>query len=119
MPATNAMMEEATRACIDACAHCHQICLETAMNHCLETGGEHVAPEHFRLMLGCAQLCRLSADFMLSGVRFHHRLCGLCAEVCEACAHDCERIGGMERCVAACRACAQSCRQMAGSHPLP
>jgi len=22
------------RACIDACSRCHQVCLETAMNHC-------------------------------------------------------------------------------------
>lgn len=35
------------------------------------------------------------------------------AKICEECATDCERIGGVEECVAACRACAKECRQIA------
>ncbi len=37
-----------------------------------------------------------------------------CAEICEACAESCDRIGGkeMESCAEACRRCAQSCREM-------
>lgn len=112
-------MEEAMQACIDACVRCHQVCLQTATNYCLETGGRHLEPEHFRLMLACAEICRVSADFMLMDSRFHHRVCGVCAEICEACATDCERVGDMAHCVEACRSCAQSCRQMADSRPLP
>jgi hypothetical protein len=40
--------------CIDICLDCHKTCLGMAMNHCLETGGEHAAPAHFRLMMACA-----------------------------------------------------------------
>ncbi|MCE7914192.1 MAG: four-helix bundle copper-binding protein [Nitrosomonas sp. PRO4] len=99
------------QACIAACSNCHQVCLQMAMNHCLETGGKHVEPSHFRLMMSCAELCQTSANFLLSG--FHQNtLCGICADICEACAMDCERIGGMEECVQACKKCAETCRQM-------
>jgi hypothetical protein len=99
--------------CIAACSHCHQVCLQTAMNHCLEAGGKHVEAAHFRLILNCAEICQTSANFQLSSSAFHHRVCEVCAEICEACALSCEEIGGMEACVKSCRACAESCRQMA------
>jgi hypothetical protein len=41
--------EQAMQACIEACSHCHQVCLKTAMNHCLETGGKYVEAKHLRL----------------------------------------------------------------------
>lgn len=101
------------QSCIDICNRCAQMCLQTAMNHCLETGGRHVEPEHFRLMMSCAEICQLSANFMLMNSRFHTRTCGVCAEVCEACAMDCDSIGDMEECASICHKCAESCRQMA------
>lgn len=100
-------------SCIQACNQCHQICLQTAMNYCLNTGGKHLEPEHFRLMISCSEICQTSANFMLSNSRFHSRTCAVCAEVCEACAADCRMIGGMDECVQACENCAESCRQMA------
>lgn len=105
--------EHAMQACIDACTRCYQVCLHAAMNHCLETGGKHVKPKHFRLLMSCAEICQTSANFQLGSSPFAHRLCGLCAEVCEACAADCEKIGDMEECVEVCKECAESCRNMA------
>lgn len=99
------------QACITACNHCHQVCLQTAMNHCLETGGKHVEANHFRLLMNCADICQTSANFLLSGSH-QHTLCEVCAEVCEACAADCEKLGDMSECVKVCRDCAASCRQM-------
>jgi hypothetical protein len=29
--------EHGLQACIEACSRCHQVCLQTAMNHYLET----------------------------------------------------------------------------------
>jgi len=84
------------------------------MNRCLELGGKHVEPQHFRLMMNCAEICRTTADFMLSSSSMHARICAACAEVCEACAQSCEQVGNMQECVQACRRCATSCRQMAG-----
>src|SRR5947208_9406441 len=99
--------------CIEHCTLCHKTCLEMAMNRCLETGGKHVEPEHFRLMMNCAEICQTSANFMLSGSDLHNLTCGVCAEVCRRCAEDCERVGGMQECVDACRRCADTCAQMA------
>jgi len=99
--------------CIEACLSCYRTCLGTAMNLCLETGGRHVEPAHFRLMMACAEICRTSAHFMLINTPHHKHTCHECAELCAEFADDCERIGGMEECVAICRACAESCRKMA------
>jgi hypothetical protein len=84
------------------------------MNHCLEAGGKHVEPTHFRLMINCAEICRTAADFMLSNSPLHARICAACAEVCDACAQSCEQVGDMDECVQVCRRCAESCRKMAG-----
>ena len=101
-------------SCIEACQSCSATCLQTAMHHCLETGGKHTEPDHFRLMMACVEVCRASAALMLIGSPAHRLQCDLCAKICEDCAADCERIGGMDKCVAACRACASECRRMAG-----
>jgi hypothetical protein len=99
--------------CIDECLSCYRLCTETAMTHCLESGGRHVEPIHLRLMMNCAELCRTSAGFMMSASSMHAHVCGACAVVCDACADSCEQIGDMDDCVQACRSCAQSCHQMA------
>ncbi|HZW21310.1 four-helix bundle copper-binding protein [Noviherbaspirillum sp.] len=107
------MTSSAMQHCIDDCLHCYRTCLQTAMNHCLEAGGRHTEPEHFRLMMHCAEICRTSAEFMLGSSPLHAPVCAACAEVCHACAQSCEQIGEMDECVQACRACMESCRQMA------
>jgi hypothetical protein len=101
------------RQCIEECLRCYQMCASEASLHCLEAGGKHVAPEHFRLMLACAEICRTSAHFMLLGTDQHRHTCAACAQVCEACARSCEQVGGMQECVEVCRRCAESCRRMA------
>lgn len=108
-------MNQEMKQCIERCLECYRVCREMAMNHCLETGGEHVAPEHFRLMINCADICQTAADFMLSSSELHARICAACAEVCDACAQSCQELDGMERCVQACRQCAESCRRMASA----
>ncbi len=109
------MPQHDMQECIDNCLACYRSCQETAMNHCLEKGGKFVEPEHFRLMLSCAEICRTSADFMLSGSPLHAQTCAVCAGVCEACAESCERLGEMDECARICRVCADSCREMAGA----
>lgn len=99
--------------CINNCTHCHAICLQTAMNHCLIVGEKHIEPKHFRLILNCASICETSANFQLSGSSFSQQICKLCAEICTACAESCEEIGDMAECVEACKRCAETCRSMA------
>lgn len=104
------------RECIENCKQCHSVCTETAQ-HCLHMGGKHSEAAHIRLLLDCADICQTSADFMLRGSAKHALTCGTCAEICLACAEECERIGPedriMKHCADICRACAESCKQMA------
>jgi hypothetical protein len=109
-------ISEDMRSCIQNCSDCHAICTETAI-HCLTMGGPHAAPGHIALLLDCAQICATSADFMTRGSPLHRLTCGACAEICQQCADDCERMAGgdqqMLQCVEMCRRCAASCRDMA------
>lgn len=101
------------QSCIDECLRCHTVCLADAINHCLQMGGAHAAPDHIRIMLDCAQICATAADFMARGSAYHAQVCRVCAEICAACAASCEAVGSMDDCVAACRACEAGCRRMA------
>lgn len=84
-----------------------------AMAHCLDVGGDHTEPRHFRLMMSCAEIRKTSAQFMLFGSMHHKHICGECAEICDECATSCEQLRDMQACVVACRRCAESCRAMA------
>lgn len=109
------MMGEAMQNCIQACTTCHSVCMET-LQHCLKMGGKHSEQAHIVLMMDCAEICQISANFMLRGSPLHTLTCGACAEVCDRCAEDCSRFGDdamMARCAEACRMCAQSCHEMA------
>jgi hypothetical protein len=108
-------MSPAMQQCIEDCQRCHNICLQMAMDDCLRLGGKHVAPDHFRLMRDCAEICETTANFMLGSSSKHAEVCGVCADICEACAQSCAQIGNMDDCVKACQQCADSCRKMIGS----
>jgi hypothetical protein len=101
------------RSCIEECLRCQTICLSEAIGHCLEKGGRHTEPAHFKLMLDCAEICQTAANFMARGSDHHRHICGECAEICRACAESCETVGDMKECVDACRRCAESCEKMA------
>nr|WP_298723918.1 four-helix bundle copper-binding protein [uncultured Steroidobacter sp.] len=100
------------KQCIEDCERCYRVCFSMAMNHCLEQGGPHVEPAHFRLMIICAELCRVTADAMLANFALHEELCRACSRVCAECAESCRKLDGMEECVDACEHCAKSCAAM-------
>jgi hypothetical protein len=101
--------------CMEALGHCHATCLSTAAVHCLESGGEHVRPQHFRLMLDCAAACAFAADALARKSQFHNRICALAGDIATTCGRDCEALGGMEACAAACRETARLCAEVAKS----
>ena len=107
--AHDAAMDE----CIRLCLQCYRTCQATLSQHCLEVGGAHVEPVHFRLMLACAEVCRTSAHLMITGSHVHKLQCAACAQVCRECAKSCAALGDMQDCVAACETCADSCERMA------
>ena len=98
--------------CVDACLDCFKACQQMALTHCLQVGGAHVAPEHFRLMLDCAELCRAAATLMLNGSTAQFELCALCARLCRECANSCRKLDGMDECVSECERCADLCERM-------
>jgi hypothetical protein len=110
------MSPQHMQQCIQECTSCHQTCL-AAIQQCLQKGGRHAGHTHIRLLADCAQICTVSADFMLRGSDMHPRTCGVCALVCARCAEDCQRLSAddeqMRRCADVCRKCAESCRRMA------
>lgn len=107
-------MSLAMQTCIQLCWECRHTCQETLFNHCLAMGGAHVEQAHVRVMADCIQACQTSADFMTRGSALHGYQCAACAEICDACARSCEKIGGkeMKACADACRRCAEACRDM-------
>ena len=103
------------QSCISKCHECHQVCLET-LTHCLDKGGKHAEAAHIRLLIDCARICDLSADFVIRKSPFGEKACYLCGDICEKCAASCESIGDdeqMRRCAHVCRQCAESCRETA------
>lgn len=101
------------RSCIEDCHACATTCLSDAVQHCLSKGGRHTEPQHFKLMLDCAEMCQTAVNFMARGSEHVAHICRECAEICRACAASCEALGDMPECVEACRRCAQSCDTMA------
>ena len=102
------------KACIDACSTCHEVCTETA-NYCLEKGGKHATAAHIMLLLNCAEIAAACVSFMAGKSPFHVQLCGLCAEICEKCAKECESFDDeiMKKCAAVCRKCVEFCKSHA------
>lgn len=104
--------------CIQNCTLCAQTC-EQVIQHCLSKGGMHAEQAHIRLLQDCMDSCLMSAKFMVRGSEFHSQFCGTCAQVCHACARDCERMSDdemMKMCADVCRRCAESCQKMAAAH---
>jgi hypothetical protein len=86
----------------------------------MDEGGEMADPTHIRLLLDCAQICQLSADFMLRLSDHHMMTCRICAEICDACAQACQSFAQDEelsQCARICAQCASSCREMSGDAP--
>jgi hypothetical protein len=104
--------QNSTQSCMEICTQCHQTLMHTAMQYCLPIGGNHVDPEHFRLMMNCAEMCQTAANFQLSDSKYCRQVSSLTAEICEECAASCEKLGDMDDCVLACRQCALCCRGM-------
>lgn len=109
---TEHTVETDIRHCIEQCLGCYKLCHGSAMTHCLEQGGEHVEPQHFRLLTACAEICRSCAHILLLNSSLYRAVCKACAEICEQCAHNCDRVGDMPECAQACRECADACEKL-------
>ena len=96
--------------CATECGHCATACLDESdvkmMARCI------------KLDIDCADVCRLTASLLSRGSEHGHHLLKECAEICDACAEECEKHSHMDHCrecAKVCRHCAEECRQVAGA----
>ena len=108
--------DEPTTDSVATLLGCYKSCMET-VTHCLDMGGKHANAEHINLLLDCAKICSLAADFSARDSQNQAELHALCADICQQCADDCEKLADadtqMEECAQVCRECAEMCEAMA------
>ncbi len=108
-------VSNAYQACIDACGRCAQACWE-CFEACLNEQDLKARAGCVKMLVECARMCEMSMGGMSANARFAKQHCSLCAEVCDACAQDCNMFldEHCQKCAQECSACAQECRNMAG-----
>jgi len=101
----NNQLLDALNACSNACNYCTGACLE-------ETDVKMMAA-CIKLDIDCAAICSVTASFIARGSVHGKHLLKECAELCNACATECEKHAKMQHCTdcaKACRACEKACR---------
>lgn len=103
-----------TKECILACQKCAALCEQCAVS-CSLSSRVNALTKPLELSIYCADMCRLTAVFLMRGELHSVRFCALCAEICEICAMECElhREPACRACALACRECAEECRKIA------
>lgn len=104
----NQELMNALNNCAAECNHCATACLDEEdvkmLTRCI------------KLDMDCADICQLTASYVARGSEHTNHLLKECAEICEACAEECEKHAHMEhcsKCAEACRHCAEVCLQTA------
>ena len=108
------MTQHQYQSCIDACNQCADAC-DYCATACLGATDIKKMANCIQLDMDCAALCRLAAGYMSRGSEFKNQLCGLCADLCEACGEECTKHqhDHCQACAKACQHCAEECRRMA------
>lgn len=95
--------------CQIECEHCADACLSE----------ENISKlsECIRLNRDCADICNLAIAYIARDSRRASSVVDLCAEICTACAEECEQHDHdhCRRCAEACRECAEACRKPVAS----
>ena len=95
----------ALNACVAECNHCTTACLDEQ--------DVKMLTKCIKLDIDCAEICSLTASLLARGSEHGEHLKKECAEVCAACATECEKHAHMEhckKCAEVCWACAQACQ---------
>ncbi len=104
----------------DTCFECAEAC-ERCVTANLDMGDQdskhHDMTACIKLCRDCADICTLCGRLEARGSQFMKQYMQLCADVCEACATECEKHADHHAhckvCAEACRRCAAECREMA------
>lgn len=102
------------QSCIEACLKCAAACNHCAAS-CVREQDVQAMTNCIRLDMECAALCYSSAQLMSLGSDKAKAVCGICAELCDACGAECGKHNNdhCSMCAEMCRKCAEECRRMA------
>ena len=106
---THQKMIDAMNKCVVDCNHCLSSCLKEqdvkSLSRCIQ------------LDMDCADFCHLLTVYAARGSEYTMHLMKHCADICDACATECEKFSDRydhcKKCAETCRACANECRSMA------
>ena len=105
------MSHEQNQGLIDALAKCTAECSHCAAA-CLDEQDVQLLARCIKLDIDCAEICKLAISFVSRGSEHAQHILNESAEICKACAEECEKHSRMEhckRCAEACRHCAEVC----------
>jgi hypothetical protein len=111
---TNSLTPSEYATCIESCSRCAQAC-EECFNACLQEPDVQARTTMLKTLNDCAETCFQAVAFMSRNSTFAKQHCQICADICNACAVECERFKDThcQECARICRECAQACQQMA------
>src|SRR5690348_18407585 len=101
------MPHEKYQSCISACNDC-TVAWEHCATECLHEVDIKMMARCIELDRACATICAVAARLMASGSEFAPRVCGVCAEICEVCGHECAKHEAQH-----CQDCARACHRCA------
>ncbi len=109
-------METTYRSCIEACLRCAEACDHCAAS-CLRETDVAMMAMCIQLDIECSSMCRTAAQLMQLHSNHANAACQLCADICTACAEECEKHDHdhCRECAMQCRACAEECMSMAAA----
>jgi hypothetical protein len=103
MNPTNESLIRIISQCADTCDYCAAACLQednvAKMVICI------------RLNMECYSMCKTTAMLLQLGSEHAAAACQLCADICSACADECEKYQYVhcQECATVCRQCAEEC----------
>jgi hypothetical protein len=104
----------AYQVCINACLHCAAVSNHCALSCTTEEDIKMMA-RCIQLDMECSVICYATASLMSLDSEKATAICGICADVCEACANECSLHDNehCRQCADACTACAAECKNIA------
>jgi hypothetical protein len=109
-------MQNPYQSCIDACMLCAEACDHCAAS-CLRETDITMMVRCVQLDLECSAVCRAASQLMELGSNHANAISQLCADICLACAEECEKHDHdhCRECAIMCRKCAEECMSMAAA----
>ena len=105
------MAHQQNKKLIEILATCAATC-NYCLAACLDEKDVKMLARCIKLDIDCAEICTLAISFISRSSEHAEHLLHECADICEACAAECEKHSRMEHCrecADICRTCAEAC----------